>query len=74
MNTFLEAQHLHALTGGIFDKRDVCLDHTIADLIGLHRAITFKRHLDQAALQFCHDKPLLFKVLPGFSTHKSTLF
>ncbi len=36
---FLETQHLHALLRGIFDKRDVCLDHLIPDDVRLHRAV-----------------------------------
>jgi hypothetical protein len=50
------------------------LDHPVADFIGLHRTVAFEPHLNQAALEFRHDKPLFFNVLPGFSCFQRIRF
>ena len=55
---FLETQDLHALLAGILDVRNVGFDHAIPNLVGLHRAVAFERHLNQTALNFSHaDSP-----------------
>ena len=51
---FLETQNLYALFAGIFDVWNVSFEHTVPNLVGLHRAVAFERHLNQTALNFRH--------------------